>query len=196
MQFEAYESLKENDSEQAAKTLNLGIQIVREGYAEARRLIGDLRSPQLDEGGLLAALESLVEVCNKRNKVKIELCSSVAQLELAPMLENTIFRIVQECITNACRHSKSKKVKVQLTQHGDQLRIEVQDWGVGFEIERVGEGHFGLEGIQERAKAFGGRAIIKSSLRKGTDIVVELPLNPGPRSGSQPINRRVRGANR
>jgi two-component system sensor histidine kinase DegS len=101
----------------------------------------------------------------------------VAQLKLAPMLENTIFRIVQECITNACRHSKSEKVTVELTLHDDQLRIEVRDWGVGFTMDRVGEGHFGLEGIQERAKVFGGRAVIKSSLRKGTDIVVELPLH-------------------
>ena len=61
-------------------------------------------------------------------------------------------------------------------QHGDQLRVEVRDWGVGFKVGEVGEGHFGLEGIQERAKVFGGHAIIKSSLRKGTDIIVELPL--------------------
>ena len=151
------------------------MQLVREGHAEARRLIGGLRPPQLEEGGVLAAIESLVEECNKRNKVKIEFRSNVAQLELAPMLENTVFRIVQECLTNACRHSKSKKVKVELTQHDDQLRIEVRDWGVGFKVDRVGEGHFGLEGIQERAKVFGGRAIIKSSLGKGTTIIVELP---------------------
>ena len=53
----------------------------------------------------------------------------------------------------------------------------MQDWGVGFKMDRVREGHFGLEGIQERAKVFGGHAIIKSSPRKGTDIVVELPLH-------------------
>ena len=154
------------------------MQLVREGNAEARRLIGGLRPPQLEEGGVLAAIERLVKECNKRNKVKIEFCSNVAQLKLVPMLENTVFRIVQECVNNACRHSKSKKVKVELTQQDDQLRIEVQDWGVGFKVDRVGEGHFGLEGIQERAKVFGGHAVIKSSLRKGTDIIVDLPLRP------------------
>ena len=69
-------------------------------------------------------------------------------------------------------------MKVELTQHDDQLRVEVRDWGVGFKLDRVGEGHFGLEGIQERAKVFGGHAVVKSSLRKGTDVVVELPLHP------------------
>jgi two-component system sensor histidine kinase DegS len=178
MQFEAYKSVKDANPEGAAKALALGMQLVREGSAEARRLIKGLRPPQLEEGEVLAAIESLVEECSKRNKVKIEFCCNVAQLKLAPMLENTIFRIVQECVNNACRHSKSKKVKVELTQHDDQLRIEVQDWGIGFKLDRVGEGHFGLEGIQERAKVFGGHAVIKSSLRKGTDIIVELPLHP------------------
>jgi two-component system sensor histidine kinase DegS len=178
MQFAAFKVLKDTNSEQAAKALDLGVQMVLDGQAEARRLIGGLRPSQMEEGGILAAIESLVEKCNQRATVEIEFRSNVAQLKLAPVLENTIFRIVQEGITNACRHSKSKKVKVELTQHDDQLRIEVQDWGVGFKVDCVGEGHFGLEGIRERAKVFGGQAVIKSSLRKGTDIIVELPLHP------------------
>ena len=93
------------------------------------------------------------------------------------MLEDTVFRIVQECLNNARRHSKSKRVKVELRHHGEQLRIEVRDWGVGFKLGGVGDGHFGLEGIQERAKIFGGRAVIASGLRKGTVIVVELPCH-------------------
>ncbi len=185
MQFEAYNYLKEKNLEQAAKAIDLGMQAVRDGHAEARRLIGGLRPPQLDEGEVLAAIESFVQESSRRNKIKIEFCSNVAKLKLAPMLENTIFRIVQECITNACRYSKSKRVKVELTRHDDQLRIEVRDWGVGFKVDRVREGHFGLEGIQERARVFGGRATIKSNPRKGTDIVVELPLyslSPSPTS--------------
>jgi two-component system sensor histidine kinase DegS len=178
MQFEVYKSMKDMSPERAAKALALGTELVREGSAEARRLIAGLRPPKLAKGGILAAIESLVKECNKRKKVKIEFCSRVAHLKLAPMLENSVFRIVQECITNACRHSKSKKVKVELIQHGDQLRIEVRDWGVGFKVDRVDEGHFGLEGIRERAKVFGGHAVIKSSRRKGTDVIVELPLNP------------------
>ena len=178
MQFEVYKALTNTNPERAAEALECGVQLVRDGNAEARRLIGGLRLPQLDEGGILAAIENLVMECNKRSKVTIEFCSNVPQLKLAPMLENTVFRIVQECVNNACRHSKSKKVKVELTQHDDQLRVEVRDWGVGFKVGDVDEGHFGLEGIQERAKVFGGHAVIKSSLRKGTDIIVELPLHP------------------
>ena len=155
MQFQAYNFLRHTNPEEAATALDLGVQLVREGNAEARRLIGGLRPPQLDEGGVLAAIESLVEECNRQNKVKIEFGSNVAQLKLAPMLENTVFRIVQECLNNACRHSNSKKVRVELTQHDDQLRIEVRDWGVGFTVDEVGEGHFGLEGIQNGPRSSG-----------------------------------------
>jgi two-component system, LuxR family, sensor kinase FixL len=178
MQFEAYKFAKDTNLERASEALSLGMQLVHEGNAEARRLISGLRLPQLKEGGVLAAIESLVEECNKQNRVKIEFCSDLAQVRLEPILENTICRIVQECVNNACRHSKSKAVKVELTQHDEQLRIEVQDWGVGFDVDSVSDGHFGLEGIRERAKVFGGHATITSSLGNGTDIIVELPLHP------------------
>jgi signal transduction histidine kinase len=186
MQFAAYNCRKEKNPEEAAKTLDLGIRMVRDGNAEARRLIGGLRPPQLVEDGVLAAIRSLVEECEKRNQVKIEFRCDLERLRLPPMLENTVFRIVQEFLNNACRHSKSKKVNVELRQDSDRLRIKVRDRGVGFEVDRVGEGHFGLEGIRERAKVCGGHAVIKSSLGRGTDVVVELPLCPACLSGNPP----------
>jgi signal transduction histidine kinase len=66
---------------------------------------------------------------------------------LEPTLENTLFRIAQEAMTNACRHSKSKKVRVKLTQKGDDVTLEVRDWGIGFDQDTVQENRFGLEGI-------------------------------------------------
>ena len=178
MQFEAYKYLKEQSPEQAARAHASGVQLVREGHAEARRLIGSLRPPQLEEGEIVSAIDDFVREVAKRSEIKVEFSCNVEQLKLAPMLENAVFRIVQEGLTNACHHSKSKRVRVELTQKDDQLRIEVRDWGVGFQVDRVNEGHFGLEGIHERARVLGGHAVIKSAPRKGTEIVVELPLNP------------------
>ncbi len=178
MQFEAFDYWREKGPEQAAQAHALGVQLVREAHVEARRLIEGLRPRQLCEGGIVSAIEDLVQESNRRSPVKIEFSSNIVELHLAPRLEDTVFRIVQECVNNACRHSKSKKVKIELTRHDDELRVEVQDWGVGFEVGRVEEGHFGLEGIQERARVFGGRAIIRSRPRHGTEIIVELPLPP------------------
>jgi PAS domain S-box-containing protein len=178
MQFEAFAYWREKDPEQAAKAHALGVQLVGEAHVEARRMIEGLRPPQFRGGGIVSAIEDLVQESSRRSPVKIAFSNNVAELHLAPRLENTVFRIVQECVNNACRHSKSKKVKIELTRHDDELRVEVQDWGVGFEVSRIEEGHFGLEGIQERARVFGGRAIIRSRPRRGTDVIVELPLPP------------------
>ena len=91
-------------------------------------------------------------------------------------MENVIYRIVQEGLSNARNHSKSKKIRVSLKQRGDRLRIEIRDWGVGFDPKLVQEDHFGLEGIRERARLLGGKCSIKSKPGEGTVIMVELPL--------------------
>ncbi len=101
-------------------------------------------------------------------------------------MENAIFRIVQESVTNARRHSRSKNVRIELVQHGPLVRMVVQDWGVGFDPAVVGEGNFGLAGIRQRARLLGGTAKIESSPGQGTRVRVELPVvgNEGrPRNG-------------
>jgi len=183
MQFEAADLLKRDQPEQAAKAYQLALQLVRDSHAEARRLIGGLLPPQLEEGGVVSAIENLVEQVARQTKVHIEFFHNLGDLRLDTLLENSVFRIVQECLTNACRHSKSKKVKITLTQNQGQIRVEVQDWGIGFKLERAHDGHFGLEGIRQRARVFGGCVDIRSEHRKGTDIVVSLPLS-GPDSAA------------
>ena len=93
-----------------------------------------------------------------------------------PTLENTIYRIAQEGLANACQHSKSEKVRVSFLQNGDQVRVEVRDWGIGFDTKTVREKHFGLEGVRQRARLMGGKCSIKSKPGKGTTVVVELPV--------------------
>jgi NarL family two-component system sensor histidine kinase LiaS len=83
---------------------------------------------------------------------------------------------IQESLTNARRFSQSERVLVRLTQRNRYIRIEVQDWGIGFNLREVAAGHFGLQGIQKRAKLFGGSATIRSTVGKGTLIEVQLPL--------------------
>ena len=96
--------------------------------------------------------------------------------KLWPILENAIYRIAQEALTNACKHSKSKKVTVTMTQEGQDVQLEVRDWGIGFDTESVKEGHFGLEGIRQRARLLGGRLTIESSPESGTLIRVIVPI--------------------
>jgi two-component system sensor histidine kinase DegS len=91
-------------------------------------------------------------------------------------LENAIYRIIQEGLANAYKHSKSEKVQVSLIQRKEYVRIEIQDQGVGFSPEKVSKNCFGLAGIRERARLLGGKSSIRSILGKDTHIKVELPL--------------------
>jgi signal transduction histidine kinase len=95
---------------------------------------------------------------------------------LSPVVENAIYRIVQEGVTNAWKHSKSDKVRVTLAQRGDQVRIEIRDWGVGFAVEEVQDDRFGLEGVRERARLLGGSATLNSAPGSGTRLIVKLPI--------------------
>ena len=106
----------------------------------------------------------------------IEFHSEVAFDRLAPILENAIYRIIQEGLGNACKHSKSERVRVELVQHDDDLRITIQDWGVGFNPGNVEDECFGLEGIRERARLLGGNATVESTPKQGTCLTVEVPL--------------------
>ena len=122
---------------------------------------------------MVAAVGNLIEETNRQGKPKIEFRSAgVGRLE--SMLEHSIFRIIQESVNNARRYSRSNRVRIKLTQKNGHIQVEIQDWGVGFDVAGSERRPFGLEGIQERARAFGGRAI-NSTPGKGTRIVVDLP---------------------
>ena len=176
MQFQAFDHLKDQDPKEAAKAFDAGMTMLRQGHFEARRLIAGVRPPILDEAGVVAAIGHLVNEQSRLKGPKIEYRSRVAFDRLAPTLENAIYRIAQEALTNACKHSKSEKVRVSLLQQGDRVRIEIRDWGVGFDPKAMPGNRFGLEGIRQRARLLGGKCSIESKAGKGTRITVELPV--------------------
>jgi signal transduction histidine kinase len=177
MQLDSYSQFKDENSEEAARAFEAGVGTLRQGLAEARRLISGLRPPILDELGPVAAIAHLVkESQGQAGAPEIELNSEVAFTRLAPVLENAIYRIVQEGLANALKHSGSKKVRIELVQRGDRIEIRIEDWGSGFTWDRVTEGSYGLKGIQERARLLGGTAKIDTAPGEGTRIAVDLPI--------------------
>jgi signal transduction histidine kinase len=156
-----------------------GMTLLRQSFHDARQLIGRLRPPVLDEQGIEAAIAQLIQACQGPGAPQIEFRSDIASGRLDPTLENAIYRIAQEALANACKHSKSKRVRIWLGQQGPEddrcVRMAILDWGVGFDPGKPTQGHFGLEGIRQRARLLGGRATIESSPGRGTRILVELP---------------------
>jgi two-component system sensor histidine kinase DegS len=182
LMMQAYGELRTSRPEEAEKAFQSGLETLRRSSVETRRLISGLRPPQLDEGGVVGAIDCLIEEARGQpGGPSIEFRADVSFDRLSPPLENAIFRIIQECLTNACRYSQSDKILVKLGHHGQCVRLEVRDWGVGFSPRKTVYGHFGLHGIRERARLFGGRATIETGPHKGTRITVDLPLVEQPK---------------
>ena len=149
--------------------------LIRDGLAEARRLISGLRPPILDEQGVAAALEYLVNEARK-DIPDISFANRTLFGRLAAPLEVALFRITQEALSNIRKHSGAKRAQVELLQHGDLVRLRIRDWGCGFDPAKVQEERFGLQGIRQRAHLLGTTAIIESAAGQGTIVVVDFPI--------------------
>jgi signal transduction histidine kinase len=129
----------------------------------------------LDESGLVPAIECLINDHFDSQVVRFE--HHLRSERLTPLLEGVLFRICQEAITNAMKHSQSPAVQVRLRQDHAWVRLEVIDQGIGFDPDqRNFSNSFGLRGIRERARLLGGHAMIDSAPGHGTRVAVELPV--------------------
>jgi PAS domain S-box-containing protein len=149
--------------------------LLRNTIAEARRMINGLQPIVLDQSGLVPAIDCLISEHFDRDRVQFE--HQMRSDRLTPLVEGALFRICQEAINNAVRHSQSPKIQVCLRQDHAWVRLEVIDQGVGFDPHHVvAANSFGLRGIRERARLLGGHATIDSAPGHGTRVAVELPV--------------------
>jgi signal transduction histidine kinase len=159
--------------------LREGMRLLHAAADEARRLIGGLRPPALDELGIVDAIESLV--ADARTEVpEVRFSHDLPGPRLPPAVETTLFRIVQESLTNVRKHAEARSARVDLERHGDIVTLRVSDDGRGFDPAVVPEDRFGLEGIRQRSRLMGGEPSIRSTPGKGTTIEVRLPIPAEP----------------
>lgn len=166
----------------AAPNLNSQIEAlasaIQRALDEGRRLIHDLRPMAIDELGIIDGLEHLMEEARAEGRQSVNLTHRVSSpSKLTPLLEATIYRIVHEAINNAQRHSQADHVNVRLTQVDDNnIVLEISDDGIGFDPNAIPKDRYGVDGIRERARLFGGGATIESSPGQGTLWTVKLPF--------------------
>lgn len=178
LNFEAAAQAEGTDLERARAARCMGLRLLRESIEESRRVVAGLGPPVLEEFGIIAAIEHLAETHQSDGGPEIAVVSKGPFGRLAAPLENAVFRIVQETLANACRHSRSDRVRVELGCDAGQLHVCVEDWGVGFDPRKVDERHFGLRGVRERARLLGGQAVIDTWPGGGTRVAVRLPALP------------------
>ena len=148
------------------ETLNSGI-------ALKRRIIEDLRPSSLSNLGLTAALEILTREHAEGTGIEVE--TNLEAVELTEATQLTVYRLVQEALTNISKYAKAKKVLVTVHGYPTHVAVQVRDDGAGFDPAGVGPTSHGLAGMRHRVEAAGGRLTITSSADSGTLISAVLP---------------------
>lgn len=148
------------------ETLNSGI-------ALKRRIIEDLRPSSLSNLGLTAALEILTREHAEGAGIEVE--TNLEAVELTEATQLTVYRLVQEALTNISKYAKAKKVLVTVHGYPTHVAVQVRDDGAGFDPAAVGPTSHGLAGMRHRVEAAGGRLTITSSPDSGTLISAVLP---------------------
>lgn len=151
--------------------------LLDEAVTSTRRIASDLRPLVLDDLGLVAAVQWLVQNFTHRNEVTCELTIDPPDLALDEPYATATFRILQESLTNVARHAHASHVDVGVARQHDRVVLTVRDDGVGFDPARPRKsGSFGLAGLRERAYLVDGELSIDSSPGRGTTIEVRIPL--------------------
>ena len=128
----------------------------------------------LDTLGLVPSLDALVKSFAESHGIAASLIADELPNRLPATLETALYRVAQEALTNVARHARARHVRVALAALGDELRLEVEDDGVGLPANGQPATGTGLVGIRERVRALGGQLTVTS--RRGVRLSVQVPL--------------------
>jgi signal transduction histidine kinase len=152
-----------------------------DALTELRRIISDLRPPQLDDFGLAPALRWYIGVFQERHsELTVQLRLPHEMPRLAPEVETLLFRIVQEGLTNVAKHAAALSVVVSVHCCDNALSISIEDDGCGFDVDAKwasAQTGWGLLGIRERTQLLGGTVTIESEIGHGTRVRVRIPVS-------------------
>lgn len=148
------------------ETLNSGI-------ALKRRIVEDLRPSSLANLGLSTSLEILTSEFAQRIGIDIE--ASLEAVELSDATELTIYRLVQESLTNIGKYAKASAIQVSVHSYPTYVAVQIQDNGEGFDLSAIRPNSHGLAGMRHRVEAAGGRLTINSAVGEGTTISAVIP---------------------
>jgi signal transduction histidine kinase len=144
---------------------------------EMRGIAAGLSLPQLTDLDLPEAITRVVRTHERQTGTQVTLEMDDVPGEVALSLKITVYRLLQEALTNAFRHANGAGQQVRITGADTQLVVEVSDAGLGFNPEQINQwdGHLGLAGMRERVESLGGLFAIESTLGRGTRIIAHLP---------------------
>ncbi len=178
------------DPARAAVGIDNAIEMLGEGIADLRGLINDLRPATLDEFGTQAALETLTARVARQTGLAIDIAVDLAfergdaPARHAGEIESTIYRLVQEALTNVVKHAQARRVEIRVSETADAVELTIRDDGQGFEIGGRTPG-FGLLGMRERVALVHGTVELTSRPGGGTTLRAHVPVRRS--AGAEPV---------
>jgi protein-histidine pros-kinase len=145
------------------------------GIALKRRIIDNLRPPLLEELGLTASLQAMVDEARSSSGLQISFSGPESEPALSADKSLALFRIAQESLTNVRKYAQARSVSLALSVQDRSVRLEIGDDGRGFDQSAVGGTH-GIAGMRYRVQMFRGTFAVDSAPGKGTRVVAEIPL--------------------
>jgi signal transduction histidine kinase len=160
---------------EAAERLAHLTSTLNSGIALARRIVEDLRPSSLSHLGLVASLEILAREFQERSELTIT--TDLEPVELAGAAQLTVFRLIQESLTNIGKYAEATQAEIRLHSFEGYISVEVKDNGKGFKLDSVGPASHGLAGMRHRVEAAGGKLTVVSTEGNGTKISAVLPTS-------------------
>lgn len=183
LQLQAVHRTLEGTSSESAERLSRVMETADETLRDARRVIWDIRAPELGGHDLPAALERAARTATFETPLDFSFAVRGKQRRLAPLVESTALRIGREAIVNAVRHAHPSVIQVELAYEKKWLNLIVRDDGRGLDADEArlaeSDGHWGVRGMKERAARANGVLDIAVSEGRGTSVTLSLPTADG-----------------
>jgi signal transduction histidine kinase len=143
---------------------------------DVRRLAVELRPAVLDDFGLVPALERLTSAFSEQTDIRVDFHSALGETRLPGEAETTLYRVVQESLTNILKHANARHISVSIARRDSGVAAVIEDDGDGFDLRTVRDEGIGLLGMRERLALLDGRLEVESRPGAGTTVVAEVPL--------------------
>ena len=175
---EVCERLIDTDKERAKSELKALREHIRNTLGEIRKIIFDLRPMALDDLGLAPTIRGVLDVFREEYGLFTEVAVIGKERRLESHVEIGIFRVVQEALNNIVKHAQASSAKVRIEFAAAGVTVLVEDDGKGFEMTEgeLPSGHYGIMGMRERMQLLNGKLSIKAAPRRGTRVMISVPL--------------------
>ncbi|WP_162127438.1 sensor histidine kinase [Flavobacterium phycosphaerae] len=169
--------LRADSNEESNQLFDKTDDLLEEAYQKVRGIAHAKNAGVIANEGLLPAILNIAKKASVTGKLNVQVIPFGLDERLENTIEVTIFRMIQEILTNAIKHAKATEITIHLTQHQDSLNIIVEDNGKGFNAKSIEKNEgMGLPNIEKKVEHMGGTFTIDSAVGRGSSIIIDIPL--------------------